>query len=274
MFRRQETAGMDRVSEQETSRVLRGLAGYTAALGTPESVRGALLILLAATSGYVDALSYLGFGHVFTSNMTGNTVLLGLALGQGRVLDASRSAVALAGFLAGVAVGALVVDRGERRAIWPSTVTAGFAVEALILVALAIGGAVAGAAPNDALLYALIALSAIAMGIQSVAVRALGVSGVTTTYITGTWTTLISSLTNWLRSARRLGSLVRPSSPPPASARLQAAVVVIYVLAAVAGAVAETRWLLGAAVLPAIALSIVLAVACFRFRQPEQDAER
>ena len=38
-----------------------------------------VLVLTWAASG-VDAISYLGLGHVFTANMTGNAVLLGLAV--------------------------------------------------------------------------------------------------------------------------------------------------------------------------------------------------
>ena len=42
-----------------------------------------MLLVLTLAAGSVDAISYLGLGHVFTAMMTGNTVLLGLALAQG-----------------------------------------------------------------------------------------------------------------------------------------------------------------------------------------------
>ncbi len=38
-----------------------------------------MLLMLTWAAGSVDAISYLGLGHVFTAMMTGNTVLLGLA---------------------------------------------------------------------------------------------------------------------------------------------------------------------------------------------------
>jgi uncharacterized membrane protein YoaK (UPF0700 family) len=38
------------------------------------------VLLLTGAAGYVDAVSYLLLGRVFTANMTGNTVLLGLAI--------------------------------------------------------------------------------------------------------------------------------------------------------------------------------------------------
>jgi uncharacterized membrane protein YoaK (UPF0700 family) len=40
------------------------------------------LLVLAAVAGSIDGVSYLKLGEVFTANMTGNTVLLGLAAGQ------------------------------------------------------------------------------------------------------------------------------------------------------------------------------------------------
>jgi uncharacterized membrane protein YoaK (UPF0700 family) len=43
------------------------------------ATRNGLLLALAFAAGYIDALSYLGLSRVFTANMTGNTVLLGIA---------------------------------------------------------------------------------------------------------------------------------------------------------------------------------------------------
>jgi uncharacterized membrane protein YoaK (UPF0700 family) len=37
------------------------------------------LAALTVVSGFVDAVSFLGLGHVFTANMTGNVVLIGFA---------------------------------------------------------------------------------------------------------------------------------------------------------------------------------------------------
>jgi uncharacterized membrane protein YoaK (UPF0700 family) len=50
-----------------------------------------LLFGLAAVTGMVDAVCYLGLGHVFTANMTGNVVLLGFALAGVESLSISRS---------------------------------------------------------------------------------------------------------------------------------------------------------------------------------------
>ncbi len=39
-------------------------------------MKNRLVLLLTGVGGYVDAVSYLALGRVFTANMTGNTVLL------------------------------------------------------------------------------------------------------------------------------------------------------------------------------------------------------
>ena len=49
---------------------------------TPIHVRNGAAMALAATSGATDAIGYLTLGHVFTSAMTGNLVLLGISLGH------------------------------------------------------------------------------------------------------------------------------------------------------------------------------------------------
>ncbi len=41
------------------------------------ALRNGLLLALAFAAGYIDALSYLGLGRVFTANMTGKSCLSG-----------------------------------------------------------------------------------------------------------------------------------------------------------------------------------------------------
>ena len=57
------------------------------ARGQSVIMRNMLVVVLAFTSGFIDALSFLGLG-VFASVQTGNTVLLGLAIGSGKIFQA------------------------------------------------------------------------------------------------------------------------------------------------------------------------------------------
>lgn len=231
---------------------------------SPAATRDVLVLLLAFTGGCADAISYLGLGRIFTANMTGNTVLLGLSLAQAQWPAVLRSVTALAGYLVGVAGGALLIDRApkSRQALWPPMVTAICAIELFLLAALTLTGAILPSPSTGGAVDALILLSAAAMGLQSVAVTALGIRGVATTYITGTWTSLISGL------VRGLPTDERPEAEPPPGTGMQAAVVGVYVLAAFAGGVAATSWHLVAFIVPTIVVAVVVAIAWQRFRWP------
>src|SRR5262249_20629344 len=135
-------------------------------------------------AGYVDAISYLALGRVFTANMTGNTVLFGLALVQGDSGAIIRTALALGAFVAGAASGAWLVHRSESPAHWPRGVTIALGIECVLRGAVAAARSW-GLAPR-------VTLAALAMGIQSAAARRLDVFGIATTFITGTLTSLVS----------------------------------------------------------------------------------
>jgi len=162
------------------------------------TIRNMLLLLLACAAGAIDAISYLGLGRVFTANMTGNTVLLGLALVQADHQEVLRASLALIGFFGGGVLGARIVEKGPSAGLWPRTVTVALALEWGFLVVFAVGWLYTGGeAETFAARAPLIVLSALAMGVQSAAARRLEVSGIATTYITGTVTTLAAWLVRW-----------------------------------------------------------------------------
>ncbi|MGW2884139.1 YoaK family protein [Streptomyces griseoruber] len=150
----------------------------------PEA-RGARLtpVLLALTgvSGLIDAISYLGLGHVFTANMTGNVVVLGFAAAGAPGFSARHTVTSLAFFLAGAATGGRVVRRvgdGSRRT--RARVT--FAAEAVLLAA-ASAVAFVTAEHGRVRVYAVIALTAYAMGLRNAIVQKLAVPALTTTTV-------------------------------------------------------------------------------------------
>lgn len=108
--------------------------------------RDVLLVLLAGAAGSVDALSYLRLGNVFTANMTGNAVLLGIAVGEREGARVLRSVLALGGFALGVLAGAALCGRGDRpEGRWSPRVTLAIGIELLVLLGFAAGWAIAGA---------------------------------------------------------------------------------------------------------------------------------
>jgi uncharacterized membrane protein YoaK (UPF0700 family) len=225
--------------------------------------RESMLLLLSLAAASLDAISYLGLGRVFTAMMTGNTVLLGLALAQGEVLAALRSILALIGFAIGVFVGTIIVDRESEPAEWPAAVTAALAFETMILIIFAASFTLFGNT-HQGIVYLLIILSAFAMGVQSAAVRRLGVPGIATTYITGTLTSLMIDLLGWLRSiaarlpvSRTAGSNNIEKIPWDQRVSLLAGVVTIYCFGALIGGILQ---LYSAPLAPLFPLGTVLLV--------------
>jgi uncharacterized membrane protein YoaK (UPF0700 family) len=238
-------------------------AGLTS--GISPTGRDVRLLTLTLVAGMVDAVSYLGPAHVFTAMMTGNTVLLGLALGAGEALHAFRSALALLGFMAGVAVGEVVVGRDEIDEPWPRVVTQALALEAAVLAAFAAFLARTPPAPDAALVHVQVGLLSIAMGIQSAAVRRLGVPGIATTYITGTLTSLMVGIVEHFRVTGPLRVVMAPLSLWETRTGVLAAVFVVYVVGALLGSVLYGRVPAFAAV-PALVAVVAIAVSGWRSR--------
>jgi uncharacterized membrane protein YoaK (UPF0700 family) len=206
---------------------------------------------LAWVGGSLDAVSYLALGHVFTANMTGNTVLLAIALGSGELARALRSLLAVFGFALGVAVGAGLV-RGQATG-WNARVNLVLSLEAALLgVATLVFTWVGRALFPASWVQALIVLLGMAMGMQSAAVRQVHLAGVWTTFITGT-------LTEWVAS---LIERAPPRGLPVA--RVQASVYVTYGLAALLTAWLQQRWPPCAVALPWL---VLLGVVAFGARQ-------
>src|SRR4051794_17248311 len=174
-------------------------ASPTAAQAVPDRttarLRQTLVVTLAVVSGATDAIGLLALGGAFTSVMTGNMVLLGVAASSADGSLAASSGLAILAFCAGAALGARLA--GTPRAgdsLWPRPVTVALAVELAFFVAYAVGWWTSGGAPGTGLALALLLCTAVGLGIQSSTVQRFGVSGMSTTYLTGTLTTVVIRL--------------------------------------------------------------------------------
>ena len=145
----------------------------------------AALLVLTAGTGLVDAVSYLGLGHVFVANMTGNIVFLGFAANRNSGLSASLALIALAAFMFGAAVGGAVGHRLAGSRAWPSSV---LGAQGLLLGATATACAVLGTQAIGR--PAIVALLAFAFGLQNSTARRMAVPDLTTTVLTLTVTGL------------------------------------------------------------------------------------
>jgi uncharacterized membrane protein YoaK (UPF0700 family) len=163
--------------------------------------------LLTVGSAATDIMAFTRLGNVFASVMTSNIVFLGLAAARHSGSLAQHAAVSFAGYAAGVLAGSRLARRPARtgaadaegsreRGSWTPWVVATLGAEAAVLIAFTIGWEVTGTHPAGGSEFLLIALATVAMGLQSAVVVVLDISGVGTTYLTGTLTSLLDSLAN------------------------------------------------------------------------------
>jgi uncharacterized membrane protein YoaK (UPF0700 family) len=133
----------------------------------------ALACALSALAGYVDGIGFIHLGGLFVSFMSGNSTRMGVSLADGHWQDAAQALSLIALFVAGAALGSLIVlGRGANRQPWV------LLVEGLLLAA---------AAGCHALGFAQLAIAAIvlAMGLENAVFQVDGGAGLGLTYVTG-----------------------------------------------------------------------------------------
>jgi uncharacterized membrane protein YoaK (UPF0700 family) len=144
--------------------------------------------------------------------------------------------------------------------VWPVGTSVVLALEALVQAGFLGGWLAVNGHPSLVFTAVLVGVSALAMGMQSDAVAACGVAGVTTTYVTGTMTGL-------------LRALVIGGSDAPDRLR-RAAVLAGLLLGAVAGALLLVHARRFAPMLPLAVTVTVLTTAVWRFHRPRGRGDR
>ncbi|MGH9793938.1 MAG: YoaK family protein [Candidatus Acidiferrales bacterium] len=149
------------------------------------------LLILTLVTGLVDAVSVLALGQVFTANMTGNVVFLAFAAAGAPGFSVARSLTSLVAFLAGAVLGGCLIVRmvgSTLRRGWLLIAAGSEAILLFVAAWVSIGVSPESAASTR--LYAIIALTAVAMGLRNATVRQLAVPDLTTTVLTLTLTAL------------------------------------------------------------------------------------
>src|ERR1700719_4657036 len=174
-------------------------------------VRDLLLNALTASSGAVDAISFLALGKVFSAFMTGNIAFLGLRVAGASAPGAVAIIVSMVAFAVGVYLSTQIVKPFEASGIWPGRVTVALGVSLIAhAVFLAVWFATDGQ-PSVDVAHVLLGSWGFAMGIQSAAVRTLHVDGVFTTAATATVIFLVGDLVDWratVAERRRLAGVL------------------------------------------------------------------
>jgi uncharacterized membrane protein YoaK (UPF0700 family) len=224
-----------------------------------EQILTLIAIALTFGSGANDVASFTRLGGVFSSVMTGNIVLWGLSAAERSASLASHTAVSIGGYIAGVAIGTWIahgfkrVSQGKpaddegRPSVLPGHVNWTLFGELILLAGMAVGWEITGARPAGWAQFCLLAVLAAAMGMQSSVVNEMGLAHVSTTFLTGTLTGLVSSL-------------VSPGQDTPHGLRRFGVLIGLAAGAVLSGLLVATAAYL-VPVLPLAALIITLALA-------------
>ncbi|MGC9665308.1 YoaK family protein [Planosporangium sp. 12N6] len=159
----------------------------------PERVVTRLLIVLTAASGCLDAVCVSRLGGLFASVITGNLIQLGRSITTTDARLATGAATAVGGYALGVAVGTAAL--GRCGAGWLRRTSVVAAVEVVLLAGVAAGWLATAAHPGRLAAPSLLATAAAAMGVQSALTVSSGGPGASTTYLTGTLTGVVRTLT-------------------------------------------------------------------------------
>ena len=223
-------------------------------------LRDWLMTALAVCSGAVDAICFLGLGKVFTAFMTGNLVFLGTRIAGAPGPDAVSVCASLAGFMIGAwwATKILTPTRGSD--VWPSRVTAALAFSVAANACFFGVWWLGEGVPSPAMTHLTLGASAVAMGLQTVAVRSLGVQGVMSTAATMTVTLLASDATRWTDTTTDHRLLVR--------------VIAGLITGAIGGALLVLHWRRYAPLLPVGVSALVVVTAAIQFGGALNQAAR
>ncbi len=239
-------------------------------------------LLLTATGGFVDAIGWLSLFHVFTANMSGNSIHVGMAAGK---LDAStvlRFSCAILAYVLALILTRIALEAGARvgrRRMASIT----FAIEASLLLTF-----IYVAAPLDQghvanfgspLHLGMIALLAFAMGIQTATLTHLGPLTVYTTFVTGSLTKFAESVTRvifWIHDAALDGrswsqiAQEMPGNEDAVSGVFLLGIWLFYVIGAALGTFTKSRWELHALYFP---VGVLLCLIALDLARPIAAAE-
>ena len=177
---------------------------------SPEKFRLMLMMALTLVTGVVDAVGYLGLDRVFTGNMTGNVVILAMALAGAANLPTLGPLVALGAFLLGAAVAGFTLQSSPKG--WNPRVTLLLTAGCIALTGTAAISLIVEDVGRQSIGLIVAAIIAMHMGSQALVARHLGVRDMTTVVITSTMTSLAGeSLVGKQRPRllnRRLGAVL------------------------------------------------------------------
>lgn len=237
----------------------------------------ALAVTWAA--GFVDTLGFLTLSHILAANMSGNTVRVGIHSAHLQWAEVFRRGWPVLMFIAGLILSAAVLEWAARRHFRSATaITLG--MEAALLgtfIHFAAPHMINGSLQADyATFNLLVALLALAMGLQNASVTRIGALSFKTTHVTGTLTSLAEGAAEYLfwfhdrvrgRLSHRIWKVLRlsPRQQAAQKAVFMAGLWLAFALGAVACAYANDVWGVRCLLFP---MGVAVVVALVDLRRP------
>jgi uncharacterized membrane protein YoaK (UPF0700 family) len=154
-----------------------------------------VLVALTMATASLDVTAFLRLGGVFASVMTSNLIFVSVAVVKTEAAFGRRCAVAILSYIVGVAFGsAIAPPSGSENRLGTRPLSLLLTAELAVVAAYAAWWMAVDGRPAGWAQLVLLGLLALAMGGQSAAARQLGNPNAGTTYMTGTLTSLVSSL--------------------------------------------------------------------------------
>ena len=228
--------------------------------------------LLTWVAGFVDAVGFVHYGQIYTANMSGNSVAVGINEVSNLAM-AFRHAWPIIFYVAGLSWGRLLLEIGFRRNI-RLIASLVFALEIILAGVAVFSGEWAG-----------VAVLACAMGLQNAAFTRFGQIQVHSGFVTGTLLKVTEygvQYATWLydrafgRTLRRLGLALRLSRRQR-SFRLTVELIllwVMYVAGASSGTLTLRRYSIPALAVPSMVLFALIALDLRRPLSVEEEREQ
>lgn len=234
--------------------------------GQPEIVqRGGtvwLALTLAWVAGFVDLFGYLLLVKIFTSHMSGNSVAMMADIVQSNWKEAIRHGSPIPAFILGVFITALLSGLAKRKRIRRRlSMAISFEITLIAILALYQKPAMhMGPGQNipDRHFWIASAILAMAMGVQSAALRQVWGKPVHTAFITGMLTHFAENAAELLLTRDGKSNKLKDSHSPLAFMLLDGGVWCAFVIGAACGGIAELRWGLPALGAPVCVLIFIV----------------
>ncbi len=236
----------------------------------------ATALSLTAVGGYVDAVGYIALFQIFTANMSGNSIHLGMGAGEFNLVDLLRPLCAIVSYVAGLIIARIVIGAGARSNLQRITsITLGLEAILLFVFSLArpamhLGQIVDLQSPSY---FGLVALLSLAMGIQAATLTHLGPLTIYTSFVPGILAQFSKAFTRLLfwsydrfSTGTSLSEVMRetPRQEDARDASLLIGVWACYVVGAALGTISKQRWEFRCLYAPIVLLVFLVVVDRFR----------